>query len=128
MDEKIFKAGFGRVNITPSYGTPIIGYYIERKVEGVLDELEATAVAVSCSEDKAVLVSVDICELDGEDTARIREAVCKATGISEECIFIHATHTHTGPGASLTYGKADELLQEYMRGLIRKSRTRRCLR
>ena len=34
------KAGFARVNITPSMGIPISGYFKERFAEGVLDDLE----------------------------------------------------------------------------------------
>ena len=40
--------GFGRVCITPPLGTPIVGYYMERRVSGVLDDVYAATVAISC--------------------------------------------------------------------------------
>ena len=41
-----FKAGFGRVVITPMMGIPIAGYFIDRFADGVLDDLEANALCV----------------------------------------------------------------------------------
>ena len=60
---KEFKAGFGRVNITPPMGIDIVGYFIKRNADGVLDELEANAVAVAFGDKKVLLVSVDHCGL-----------------------------------------------------------------
>ena len=60
----MLRAGFSRVNITPSMGIPVLGYYIERRAEGVLDELEVNALALSVNDELAILVSVDICELE----------------------------------------------------------------
>ena len=42
------KAGFSRVDITPPLGIGISGYYVERHAAGVLDPLEANALAVGC--------------------------------------------------------------------------------
>ena len=43
-------AGFSRVNITPAMGTPLGGYYKVRLADGVTDELEANALALSHGE------------------------------------------------------------------------------
>ena len=37
------QAGFARVNINPPLGIHISGYFVERKAEGFLDDLEAVA-------------------------------------------------------------------------------------
>ena len=71
---KELKAGFGRINITPPMGIDIVGYYVKRNADGVLDELEANAVAVALDDKKVLLISVDHCGLfksiiDGFKTA-----------------------------------------------------------
>ena len=91
------QAGFSRVNITPMLGIGLAGYFIPRQAEGVLDELEINALAVACGEDKAVLISVDHCGIVKEVLNPMRQHVCDVTGLPWEAVYIHATHTHTGP-------------------------------
>ena len=46
-----FKAGFARINITPiEMGIELDGYYKVRKTDGVLDELEINALAISIND------------------------------------------------------------------------------
>lgn len=92
-----FQAGFSRVNITPVMGTPIAGYYKPRFVEGVLDELEINALALSCGETKAVLLSFDLCGIKRTLMQKVSAAISEATGLPPEAIYLHTTHTHTGP-------------------------------
>ena len=116
----MLRAGFSRVNITPSMGIPMLGYYIERRAEGVLDELEVNALALSINDELAILVSVDICELEEFLIQNIEDKVSSTLGLKKEQLFIHTTHTHTGPGKSLTYGYDDKLLDEYFNNLYSK--------
>ena len=116
----MLEVGFSRLDITPSIGTPIIGYYVERRVEGVLDPLEVNTVAIKGGDDLVVFVSVDICELEAFLIDGITDEIYQKLGISREQIFIHTTHTHTGPGKSLTYGYDDPLLKEYFERLSHK--------
>ena len=95
------QAGFSRVNITPALGTEIVGYFQARYAEGVLDELEINALALSAGEDKVVLMSADLCFIGTAVQKVICENICKATGLSADQIFIHSTHTHTGPVVNL---------------------------
>ena len=57
------KCGFARVCINPDLGTPIMGYYEERYTKGILDDIYATAVALCDGESKALIISVETCEL-----------------------------------------------------------------
>lgn len=116
----MLRAGFSRVNITPSMGIPVLGYYIERRAEGVLDELEVNALALSINDELAILVSVDICELEEFLVENIEREICSSLKVKKEQIFLHTTHTHTGPGKSLTYGYDDKLLSEYFVTLSHK--------
>ena len=65
-------AGFSRVNITPSIDTPIIGYYVERRVEGVLDELEINAAAFELDGKAAIVMSVDNCAIGEKRLTEVR--------------------------------------------------------
>lgn len=91
------QVGFCRLDITPPLGTPIVGYFHPRYAEGVLDPLEVNALALSTGEDKVVMMSVDLCSVEKDVYEAACEAICKATGLTADQIFIHATHTHTGP-------------------------------
>ena len=100
-----FKVGFARVDITPPLGTPIVGYFEERRAKGVLDNLEANAVALSDGEHTAVVVAADLLGIEGvEFSAALRRRIAEAAGVSDDAVYVHCTHTHTGPGA----GRADK--------------------
>ena len=120
------KAGFSRVNITPVLRTAIVGYYHPRYAEGVLDELEVNALALSTGEDKVVLLSADLCFINNEVQDVACAAICEATGLTAHQIFLHSTHTHTGPAVNLqgigTLGSQDknELVVEYTKMLCKK--------
>ena len=124
------QAGFSRVNITPFLGTEIVGYFHARYAEGVLDELEINALALAAGDSKVVLMSADLCYIRGPAQKAICEHVCKITGLTPDQIFIHSTHTHTGPVVNMdgvngmqVSGADDtkrELAREYSRSLCRK--------
>ena len=120
MKNSTLEAGFARVNVTPSVNTPIIGYYVERRVEGVLDELEVNAVALKTENGAAILLSVDNCAIGVARITPIRERISALTGVPAEAIIVASTHTHTGPGASLTFGETEEILKEYWKRLADK--------
>ena len=99
-----FRAGFARVDITPPMGTPIVGYFETRIANGVLDNLEANALAVSDGDRTAVLIAADLLGIEGVAfNAALRRRIAAAAGVDADAIYVHCTHTHTGPGA----GKSD---------------------
>ena len=104
-------AGFGRVNVTPMLGIDIVGYFKERKADGVLDELEINALALACKDTKVILLSIDHLGIRQEVTDRFRRHVAEVTGVAYEAIWVHATHTHTGPSLE---PDGDKLVQQYM--------------
>lgn len=106
-----FKAGFGRVNINPSMGVPIRGYYVPRFAEGILDDIEVNALALQFKGIITLLISVDNCGIEQELSLYYREKVSDATGVSAENILISATHTHQAPEAVIN--SQNELVREY---------------
>ena len=110
------KAGYARVNITPPLGIAVRGYYIARYAKGILDELEASALALSCGEAPVLLVSTDLCGIEAELCDRFRAVMSKAADIPAENIYLTATHTHTGPMLlpSDRFPMDEELLRRYV--------------
>ncbi len=91
------QVGFAKVNINPILGIGIYGYYVPRYAKGFLDDLEASALAVSDGEKTILLFSVDTGAVAAEIAGKVCEEVEKATGIPKENVFISASHTHTSP-------------------------------
>lgn len=91
------KAGFSKVCINPPYGAPIVGYYEERLVKGIHDDLFARATAFDDGETKAVIIAVDVCILAQKYYDECKKLINEATGINKDAIFINCSHTHTGP-------------------------------
>ncbi len=112
------KVGFSRVNVTPHLGIRICGYYKDRFAEGVLDELEANAIAFEKDGVKAVMMCVDHLGLNQKILSKARKAVAEATGLAIENVFVSATHTHTGPEAALEHEEKN--IVEYTEYLSKK--------
>lgn len=106
------KAGFSRVNVTPAMGIELAGYFVVRKAEKVLDELEINAIALEAGGEKAVFLSVDSCVSSTATYGVLRGYISEVTGLPLAAIFISLTHTHTAPILKLE--KDDILVQEYI--------------
>lgn len=111
-------AGFGRINITPMLGIGLCGYYKTRIADGILDELEINALALSCEDKKVLLISVDHCGIVEEITTEYRKHISEVTQVPMAAIYIHSTHTHTAP--YLNKDSEDVLEQEYYQYVYRK--------
>ena len=112
------QAGFARLDITPMLGIGMAGYFVPRTADGVLDELQINALALRCGERSVVLMSIDHCGIVKEVLNPMIDNVCAATGLPREAVYIHATHTHTGP--FLNFAPTDPLEMEYARTVTRK--------
>lgn len=109
------KAGFARVDVTPCLGIPVSGYFVDRIADGILDNLEINAIALTSNQDTVVFISVDNLGISMKIYLDMRKAISEKTGICEKNIIVSATHTHTGPdveGDSETVVKYRELLEQ----------------
>ena len=107
------RAGYARVNVTPMMGIRMRGYYRERLADGVLDELELSALAIENDGKQALLISIDNIAMMRECALAFKAHISETTGVPEDAIYIHATHTHTGPFLNIT--TEHELEKEYFR-------------
>lgn len=105
------KAGFGRTNINPPMGIPIVGYYKPRFAKGILDDLEANVLALQNEDVTTLLINLDLCYTDEDVASKFRELINKETGVAVQNIFISSTHTHTGP--EVLYKSDNELTLAY---------------
>jgi len=110
-------AGFGRVNVTPMLGIGISGYFQKRNAKGVLDDLEIGAISLRTGDQRVVLLCTDVLGIRQEINRKIRQEIATACQIPLEAIYLHATHTHTGP---VTTGEGD-LSREYMQFFSRRA-------
>lgn len=111
-------AGFGRVVVTPMMGIGLAGYFIPRYADGVLDDLEINVLALACNDTKTLLITMDHEGIRREIATELRKHISEVTGVPMDAIYIHATHTHTGPFLN----KDSEVLeeQEYYQYIYRK--------
>ena len=112
------QAGFSRVDVTPMLGIGMAGYYVPRFADGVLDPLQINALALACGDTKVVFMSIDHCGIVKEVLNPMIDQVCHVTGLPREAVYIHSTHSHTGP--FLNYNPTEPLEIEYAQLVKRK--------
>ena len=112
------QAGFGRVNINSMMGIHLRGNGLIRPMDGVLDDLEINALAVSDGEKAALLISLDSCAIEWECAVEFKRTIHEATSIPYDAIYIHAIHTHTAPFLRKT--TSEVLEKEYFQLVNRK--------
>ena len=106
------KVGFSRVDVTPTMGIPIAGYYKPRFAEGVLDPLEVNTLAVLVDKNVNLLITLDHCGLKQEIIVYYKSLIAEKTGVPEDAIIICATHSHTAP--ILEMNSENNLIREYL--------------
>ena len=107
------RVGFSRVNITPMMGIGLVGYFVPRYADGVLDELYINALALEQGDTRALLLTVDHCGIERGTVEDFAGAITEVTGIPADHILIHATHSHTAP-AIIDPRKPPTMAQEFV--------------
>lgn len=92
------KAGWSEIDITPEKKASLQGQFAERISEYVEKPITATAMALECGTDQAVLVSVDINGVSYNLLDEVRKRLSgNSAGLDTDKVIICATHTHTAP-------------------------------
>ena len=119
------RVGTAAVDITPEPGLPLMGNFRDDyAARGMHDPLWARAIVFSDDRgEKAGLLAVDICMLDRENVAFIRDVIGCESDLSGEDVLIHATHTHSAPATSGKLGLEAEIAPHAsaIEGLLRKA-------
>ena len=120
------KAGFGKVDITPRVGVELCGFgpYLNRHSTRVVEPIYARAMAVELDGARWVIVSCDVLAFSTTLTRQIRAIVGQATGLRDEQIMVHATHSHSGPCTDpelIGWGVPDEPYLEILPRFVAKA-------
>jgi hypothetical protein len=94
------KAGFSVVDLEPPLGGSMPGYFNDRKATGSIDPIQARCLVLADSAapaDALAILTLDLVAIGRNECDRIRKAVATAGKIRPDRVWIHATHTHTGP-------------------------------
>lgn len=94
--------GVGQVCINPPLGFMLGGYAL-RPGLSVHDDLQATAFAFKTGDITALLISLDVCNLNWPRT-ELCQAITEACGVPAERVILSCTHTHSGPTAATVDG------------------------
>jgi hypothetical protein len=89
--------GVAEVDITPSKGFLMAGYYHERRATGMRDPLKAKAIVFRQGRVQAALVVCDLTGIAADLTKEVRRRASVRTGIPADHITVSATHSHTAP-------------------------------
>ena len=110
-------AGFSRVDITPPLGIEIGGYFVKRIADGVLDNLTVSALSLELDGKELLLLSADLLGLY-TSAETILDKVAQSQNLPKESVYIHCTHTHTGPKLSAI--QPGSLEEDYLEQLMMK--------
>jgi len=111
------KAGFSRIEITPSLGCSLAGDYNKHHAEGFITGLYANAVAFSDGETTVCTVSLDLLEMPKYNMDKFRKYIADRTGLPYDALYIQCIHTHLGPDVG---GFLFEIDQSYFNVLCGK--------
>ncbi|MBN2456289.1 MAG: neutral/alkaline non-lysosomal ceramidase N-terminal domain-containing protein [Sedimentisphaerales bacterium] len=95
---KELKTGFAQVDFTPALGLPIYGNVRDDySASGIHDRLYSRAFVFAGSDRRIALLSTDLCGLEQDKVAMMRDYIASKTSIYAEDVLICTTHTHGGP-------------------------------
>ncbi|MBU0716012.1 MAG: hypothetical protein KJ964_11700 [Verrucomicrobia bacterium] len=97
------RIGWASADLTPDQPVLVTGQFHARVSEGVMDPVTATVLALESARrggprDCAVMVSCDLVAIpDGLRDAVRAQLIKNLPELDPKCVFLNATHTHTGP-------------------------------
>lgn len=100
FDEKAYRVGYARVDITPRESVPLAGFgrTSSRMSRAVANELYASCFAITDAEDNTVLfISMDLQRSGRQEPPFVREYAFETYGIPKDHVMVCGTHTHAGP-------------------------------
>ena len=126
---KVFKAGFGRTDVTPELGVRLGGYGVkERPAEEIIDHLHSTAMVLEQDGIMAAVINLDWICIDEDIVERIRCGINQRTGIQAKNISVCTTHSHSVPNTLSFWGwgeRENTYIDSVLPEVIRHLRQRR---
>ena len=123
----MFKIGCSETVLEVPLFTELYGYgpFQGRRNLGVHDPLYCRAVFFDDGQNRAMVISSDLCTMDRLYSAEMRAAISQEHHIAPECIAFTATHTHSGPALGVSCGigsgEPDPRFQEIWKKTVLKT-------
>lgn len=99
--------GVAREVITPKVGGQLYGYRPDIFSNSVADDLHVTAFYFEQCDEKALMLSAEVCLISTALSQSILSLIEKRFGIASQNCMLCATHTHSGPNTSGQIGWGD---------------------
>lgn len=112
------KAGYGKVDVTPSFSVPMAGYgNVEQRMHNnVLDPIYVVCVAIGDGENTLLLYHMDFTAVWDDQVEDYRKRLWEKYRIPGENILLNTTHTHSAPAVQSKL----ECMVEYKKLLAEK--------
>lgn len=103
-EEKTFRVGYARYDITPTESVPLGGFgnTDKRLSTNILRRLYVTCIAITDEQDNTILLYGCDFQQPNQTIMNVRPVISQATGVPENQIMINGSHTHAGPDMSQT--------------------------
>ncbi len=111
---KMMRIGFGRADITPAPGLPMVGMPDTPRGEGVVWPLQTRVLLADDGEHRIAVVCLDLIALVATQVAELRERLSAPARLDPEHILIACSHTHRGPFTESGWGAAGEAVRPYL--------------
>jgi len=116
----MLKVGFSRVDVTPTLGTYLSGYFEARYADGILDPIQLNAIAVGNDKETLLIITADLLGIREEYATPIRQKIAARTQIPADHIMIASLHQHTSICLRNSNGNNVMEDHEYLQILYRK--------
>lgn len=110
----MLRVGFGRSDITPEPGLPMVGMPGSPRGEGVHWPLRSRVLLVDDGDRRIAVVCLDLIALVSEQVAELREMLAVQAGLAAESILIACSHTHRAPFTETGWGAAEDTTRSYL--------------
>jgi len=113
----------GKIDITPDYQVSLLGYFNDRRSEGVLDRLYCRLIALEMGEKKLLFVQIDTCLVTADDAEKLKQEIACSSSFDMDNILVTTSHTHTAPALTDFFGAkkeqryCDELFDKIISGV-----------
>ena len=94
------KAGFARINITPSIGTTMTGYVRrdrDRGCEGVHDDIYVRSLYLTHGAEEVLIMGFDLCFFSRDEVDRFKGAIGRKIDLAPRQVLLNTSHNHVGP-------------------------------
>ena len=110
----MLRIGFGRVDITPQPGRPMVGMPGSPPGEGVVWPLRSRVFLVDDGDRRIAVVCLDVIALVSTQVSELRERLAVEGRIDPGDILIACSHTHRAPFTETGWGAAEEPTRTYL--------------